>query len=388
MHVSQRDHRRSPCPQCGGAIRRIPRTDDDRRLALGAALRRYRCQAEGCAWEGLLPRQHSRRRRRHAPALALAAQAGAALSAVTAAAAPAAGTAATASAAIAASGAPAGAAPPATAAAGAAWRWWRLAPLLAAGLFGGALAAVLIKGLAGTPTPLTLAPGEHHEGVDLAASHPLLQAPESAGPQVQRLALKQGCAWALPGRSPYRGDVEQALVTARLPAEVVQRIALKVQAGQPDDRLQITNAAIRAQRDAREFDPRNVAMTYARTLCVNTRVNFKPGHSEAASLYEAADRQGRLHSVMVPDVCGNVSVLGVRMERRRAQVLPVLAEPANGSIPVLRTLWVDELAQGPVHRVPEAGTLAHVLAGLAAAVAVGRWQQRRGRRQGGPGETV
>jgi hypothetical protein len=204
----------------------------------------------------------------------------------------------------------------------------------------------------------------------------LLQAPETAGPEVERLALKQGCAWAQPGRSPYRGSVEQALVSARLPAEVVQRIALKVHAGQRDDRLLISNTSIRTQRDAREFDPRNVAMTYARTLCVNTRVNFKPGHTEAASLYEAADEQGRLHSVMVPDVCGNVSVLGVRMERRRAQGLPVLAEVSSASIPVLHTVWIEEVADGQVRQVPESGTLANVLAGLAAAAAVAGWRRR------------
>jgi hypothetical protein len=128
---------------------------------------------------------------------------------------------------------------------------------MVAGLFSGVLAAVLVRGLAGSPTAIALVPGVHHEGVAISATHPLLQAPPSAGPEVERLTLKQGCAWAQPGRSPYRGDVEQALVTARLPAEVVHRIALKVRSGQPDDRLLISNAAIRSERDAREFDARN-----------------------------------------------------------------------------------------------------------------------------------
>jgi hypothetical protein len=39
-------------------------------------------------------------------------------------------------------------------------------------------------------------------------------------------------------------------------------------------------------------------------------VNFKRDHFERASLYQAADYRGRVHSVMIPDVCGNVSVLG------------------------------------------------------------------------------
>lgn len=247
---------------------------------------------------------------------------------------------------------------------------------MVAGLFGGVLAAVLVRGMAGSPTALTLLPGVHHEGVAISRAHPLLQAPPSAGPQVEHLTLKQGCAWALPGRSPYRGNVEQALVTARLPAEVVHRIALKVRTGQIDDRLRIGNAAIRSVRDGREFDARNFALTYGRTLCVNSRVNFKPGHSEPASLYEATDQEGRLHSVMVPDVCGNVSVLGVRMESQHALVAPVLADPAGDSIPVLRTAWVDEDSDGRARQVPEPGTLANVLAALTAAAAVAGWRRR------------
>jgi len=69
------------------------------------------------------------------------------------------------------------------------------------------------------------------------------------------------------------------------------------------DRLDIRTGSIRAQRSGSEFDAGNIAMTYGKTLCLNTRVNFVPGHVEKASLYEAADRQGRLHAVMVPDVC-------------------------------------------------------------------------------------
>lgn len=343
MSAASKEPPRLTCPACSGIIRRTPRSAEDRDAALHPSLRRYRCTRPACAWQGLLPRQHGlqARRRPRGPATSTAL-----------------------------------AAPAATLATA---RWsWKLVPVLAAGLVAGALAALSIKGLAGSPTALTLAPGVHHEGVGLAASHPLLQAPETAGPEVERLALKQGCAWAQPGRSPYRGSVEQALVTARLPAEVVQRIVLKVQAGQPDDRLLIGNAGIRARRDAREFDAGNVAMTYARTLCVNTRVNFKPGHTEAASLYEAADQQGRLHSVMVPDVCGNVSVLGVRMERRRAQALPVLAETTHGAVPVLHTLWLPE--EDPPRAVPAPGTLANVLLALAAAALA--------RRRRGPGETV
>ena len=53
-------------------------------------------------------------------------------------------------------------------------------------------------------------------------------------------------------------------------------------------------------------------MSFGTTLCLNARVNFAPGHVEAADLFEARDDQGRLHAVMVPDVCGNVTVLGAQ----------------------------------------------------------------------------
>jgi hypothetical protein len=42
------------CPRCKGAIIRIRRTPLDRFLSLFVPLRRYRCVAIGCGWEGSL----------------------------------------------------------------------------------------------------------------------------------------------------------------------------------------------------------------------------------------------------------------------------------------------------------------------------------------------
>jgi hypothetical protein len=86
--------------------------------------------------------------------------------------------------------------------------------------------------------------------------------------------------------------------------------------------------------DAREFDPKRVAMTFGRTLCVNTRVNFQPGHVERADLFEATDSLGNNYSVMVPYVCGNVSVLGERAERDDEEV-PTIVLGADGQ-PVMK----------------------------------------------------
>ena len=125
------------------------------------------------------------------------------------------------------------------------------------------------------------------------------------------LALRQGCAWGEPGRDPYRGSTEQALVAAGLPAEVVRSIAAQRAAGRSADRLRITRQGIRNVAGAQFFDPRRIDLSFGMTMCRGSRVNFAPGHVEMADLYEATDAAGRRHAVMVPDVCGNVSVLQV-----------------------------------------------------------------------------
>ena len=157
--------------------------------------------------------------------------------------------------------------------------------------------------------------GQSYDGDELPAAHPLVRPPLASTVLKEPVAtaaltLRRHCAWGDPGRDPYRGTVEEALESARLPAEVVQTIAAQVKAGKPDDRLTITTTSIRGDRSGAEFSPKAFALTYGRTLCVGARVNFKRDHFERASLYQAADYRGKVHSVMVPDVCGNVSVLG------------------------------------------------------------------------------
>lgn len=336
------------CPACGRKVRRVHRTEDDMESRFAESMARYRCVNERCGWNDLLPmhlpaaapRARPRIGRRRAPiGFSGVRNAGRQL-----------------------------------------LRAW---PLLLAGV---ATAVVVSYRLPSNASPATdahstlpLKTGEHHDGVEITADHPLLKAAQdpvsSAG--VQRLSLKQGCAWGLPGRNPYRGSVEQALVTAKLPAEVIQRISGKVSAGQLDDRLEITNAGIRSERDEqREFESRNVAMTYGNTLCVNTRVNFKRGHVERASLYEAADNKGNLYSVMVPDVCGNVSVLGARMERKRKRIpLAVLAETQHGAPALMRL--VSGAEDEEARTVPEPGSLVLALGALGAMAALG-WLRKRG----------
>lgn len=345
MDLYANEDRRSTCPACGSEIRRIPRTEADRSVRFANAMRRYGCVVASCSWQGLLPRQPSLRR----PEIGVSVPA----------------------------------VQPVVSRFKSVWKASRrVAPGVFAGLAGAALAVVVLVGWAPTwllnarvQTSL-LAPGQYHDGVPMTPRHPLLLAEDDDAPEVQRLSLRQGCVWGKPGRNPYRGTVDQALVTAKLPPEVIQRVMHKIESGQRDDRIAISNAGIRAERDQREYESRNVAMTYGKVLCVNTRVNFPVGHVERASLYEAADKKGNLYSVMVPDVCGNVSVLGARMERGRKRTpLAVLAETDHGAPGLLLMAGTGD--DPGVMSVPEPSAMATALAALAAAFGATVWSRRR-----------
>lgn len=252
----------------------------------------------------------------------------------------------------------------------AAWRWLQPKPV--------------IKVQVG---PHELAPGEHYVGDPLPRNHPMRRvvyrasadpaapvasAPEAAQPAT--LQLRRHCAWGEPGRDPYRGTVEEALRTAQLPETVVHRIAEAVRAKRPSDRLTISNTGIHADQGGQIYNQRSFAMTYGRTLCLGTSVNFPIGHVERASLYAAADDQGKLHTVMVPDVCGNVSVL--RVERAASD------EAYDGDLDGpsgTKVAGGAAAASGATGTLPEPGTLACVAVGVVAAVALRRRQRAGGR---------
>lgn len=293
------------CPSCRGLrLRRVPRRDEDRGAGAAAGLRRYRCGAAGCNWSGLLQpggsgrarlRQARRRWSRHSSRR---------------------------------------------------WPAWLAGTALAATA---AAAAVVVAGLwrpaESDHKALRLAAGESYLGTPLTPSHRLLKlvsqrngdgaVAASGAPAATKaraaLHLRQFCAWGEPGRDPYRGTPEQALALAQLPPEVVQRISADIRAGRHTDQVTITNVAIRADRSAREFDPKQIAMTFGQTLCLDTRVNFRTDHAERAELYEATAENGRVYAVMVPRVCGNVSVLGQRGERVRRSVDGATATAGAGA---------------------------------------------------------
>jgi hypothetical protein len=206
--------------------------------------------------------------------------------------------------------------------------------------------------------------GEHFEGEPVPEGHPLAEpvveaaasAVGSDGPEQPAgtavtitapsragLALRRYCAWGDPGRSPYLGTAVQALRAAGLPDEVVERVAGHIRAGRTIDRVSIRRGEVRAEDSGLQFDPRRIALTYGTTMCLDSAVNFAPGHVEYADLFVATDDQGQTHYVMIPDVCGNVSVLRLLEPTVRrpddppvvaaAPVAPAVIGPMAGTVP-------------------------------------------------------
>lgn len=257
------------CPVCSAALLRVHRDALDRWASVFRSVHRYRCTGVGCDWEGLLGRG----------AASTAAERG-----VT----------------------------------------WRKRALWF--VVGAASALTSVQGLrmytrgqaASTAAPVALGPlemqalaapaGQDFEGAPLAAHD------ERAQNNPSPLNLRRSCAWGVPGGNPYRGTVEQALSAAQLPAEVVRQISEMAERGWVRDQIEISSLGIRTVDRRRDFGRSIKAMAFGNTLCFNTRVNFKPGHVEYASLYEAADKGGKTYAVMVPFVCGNVSLLDQRSE--------------------------------------------------------------------------
>lgn len=201
-----------------------------------------------------------------------------------------------------------------------------------------------------------LPPGEYHDGDPLPPAHPLARPQGTGSPS---LDLRGACVWGRPGRHPYQGSVADALAAARVPAEVQAVLLAKHAQRQPDGRLVIANDGIRAESGGRVFAAQGFAMTYGHTLCLETRVNFPAGHAEPADLYEASDARGRRWSMMVPDVCGNVSFIAEAGDAGAGGSAGVL--PAQFHLSTL-----DAFDPGGTHSVPLPGTLACVLAAFAA----------------------
>lgn len=272
-----------PCPDCGAALVRVHRHLLDRWVSVFRSVHRYRCTSRTCHWAGLLGRE--------------------------------------------------GRPPPALIGWPARFLWLGIGAGLAVAAV--PLVPPLRVWLAGAPARPSVEAGVEWSsqatpaGVDFAgAALPSTDARALAN--ATPLILKRGCAWGVPGGSPYRGTVEQALSAAGLPADAVRALGEKAERGWSLGQVEISRSGIRTLDGRRHFDPDIAAMGFGHTLCFNTRVNFKPGHVEYAALYEHTDSRYRTYTVMVPYVCHNVSVLGQRGEREIPET--EVAEPASWSL--------------------------------------------------------
>jgi len=329
--MTESDAAHPPCPVCGSEV--IARRRLRAGQAAGSGRVSWRCSAAGCHW---------RARRRQAPDGAVGRR-------LQRAASPDRPT-------------PAWRPP---------WRASGLLPLLAL-CVASPLAVVGLLGMsavAGLPDAFGPAPGSHDDGLpvpDPAATVVAGPAAQAADPApAHGLQLRRGCRWGQPGRAPYQGSTRQALVAAGLPEDVVAQIVAQQQEGRKSGRLQIRRDGIRHTGDGRTFPARGLALTFGMTLCLDASVNFPKGHAEMADLYEARDAQGRLHAVMVPDVCGNVSVLGAGGQQgvvagmsaslaRRSTALAALADALDPPAPAAATT----AAPGPATAVAPGGALA------------------------------
>lgn len=365
------------CPACGSVVWRVRRRLGDRLASLFGPVHRYRCQNIDCGWEGTeMPSR------------------------------------------------------PATSIAGRFGRW---RPGAAKWAIGG---LVILAGFAFIRFNVNPpAPPVRPQACDIAATKRYVPAGESfdgfsvprqapASPLGEALTLRSGCAWGVPGRSPYMGSVRQALEAARLPADVVHKIDAKVAQRAISGRVEISRDAIRTMDGRRQFETKIAAMGFGQTMCFATQVNFAEGHVEFADLYDATDSTGRRFAVMVPYVCGNVSVLAERAERPEAAGVPgSAAGPAavpgvpgtrrgmaagfgagslGGGVPTPYSgggggVWVGpedqsgggsggggtcEPGNGGTQSVPEPATMAMVLAGLVVMMVVARRPAVRTRRDG------
>jgi hypothetical protein len=271
------------CPACSAPLDRVHRHAVDRWVSLFRSVHRYRCIDPACGWEGVLGRDRV------------------------------------------------GAADE--------MRW----PALAMTFVAGAVAALLVvqavrivqhranekaRAVAAQVKGVEAHSRATPAGVDFRGV-PLADEDERVRSNPSPLQLRHSCAWGVPGGNPYRGTVAQALAAARLPPEVVRRIADMAERGWVYDQVEISREGIQTVSGQRRFGTDVRAMAFGDTLCFNTRVNFAPGHVEYAALYEAEDAAGKRYTVMVPYVCQNVSVLGEREEIVESQNIP---EPTSWTL--------------------------------------------------------
>jgi hypothetical protein len=280
------------CPLCGATVERVHRHFADRLFGMFRSVHRYRCLDESCGWEGIISTSETTVAADGAtrPTLAWRPRALWFVAGM------------------------------AVALAGAQGARMYLAHQ-AARQASEARAFAAAKRLAAAPLQVEV--GQSYDGEILPDDD--LRKAGNPSP----LNLRRGCAWGIPGRNPYLGTVSQALTAARMPPSAVVKFEALIEKKLISDRVEITSEGITTASKRRNFDAASFDMAFGNTMCFNTRVNFQKGHVEHADLYEATDADGKRYAVMVPYVCGNVSVLADYEEKNGYHTNGQTPEPAT-----------------------------------------------------------
>jgi len=247
---------RHACPRCGAPVVRAHRRLRDRLVAVFYGVRRYRCRAPDCGWQGLLRQVETASSPRTGLMRTRAV--------------------------------------------------WIFAGLLLTALIG--VAAAIDWNLK-RPKPVPVAAGFTAAGTPLAPDDPRRKGAERSE------ALRRGCVWGGPGESPYFGTLAAALTAARVPNEVVRKIEIMREGRIVSDRLEISSTGIGTPDHRRYFGHTADAMTLGDIVCFSTKVNLPAGMLAPADLYELIDDSGRRFTIMVVAQGGNVAVLEEQLQR-------------------------------------------------------------------------
>jgi hypothetical protein len=244
------------CPQCGAPVVRAHRRLRDRIVSIFHDVRRYRCRAADCGWQGLLRQSTDARSSRTGFARARA-----------------------------------------------------VLIVLGVSLMSlvGVSAAVYWNGMRAMPAPL--AAGTSTAGVPLAPDDPRGDGDDRSK------ALRRGCVWGGPGESPYLGTIAAALTAARVPDDVVRKIEILREGRIVGDRVEISSDGIGTPDHRRYFGHTVSAMALGDVLCFSTRVNVPADMIVSADLYELLAENGSRFTIMVVAQGGQVAVLDEQTRR-------------------------------------------------------------------------
>lgn len=141
-------------------------------------------------------------------------------------------------------------------------------------------------------------------------------------PGLQPIGYVENCVWSNPGADPWRGDDLTAIMRAGIPEAYARQIVARIRAGDRTGTISFSRQTI-VSNAGLVFAPR-FSMTFANSLCRNSRVGFGAGRVEQGDLYSV----GGYH-VAIPYVCGNVTRVYPSMVAAMPLTAPMVSESAS-----------------------------------------------------------